>query len=399
MRQRCVSEGTNMSLHGQTAVVGLGVTRMGKVYGRTATDFAAEAIARALKDAGLAKDDLDGLLINAGLSDDMEPRLQMALGLEDLGVLNVMNAYGSTAGTMLQYAAMAIEEGLASVVALVYADAPLKPKESSAAYGKSRLPHVGMDGLRVAYGEFGANAAYALAARRHMHLFGTTSEQFGAIAVAQRAWAADNPWAQMRMPLTLEEHQASRFIAEPLHLFDCCLVSNGAVALIVTSADRARHLAQPPVYVWGMGQGSPGDNQRRGREPAVYTGARQSGKAALRMARIGLDEIDVLELYDCYTYTVLVTLEDYGFCPKGEGGPFVEDGKLGPGGSLPTNTGGGQLSAYYMWGMTPLSEGVLQARGQAGARQVEDHDVVLVSGNGGILNFHSTTILSPHPAS
>jgi acetyl-CoA acetyltransferase len=364
--------GLVMGLRGRSAIVGLGVTEMGRVYGRTAANFAAEAIALALDDAGLRKSDLDGLLINFGMSKDMEPRLQMTLGLEDLSVLNVMNAYGSTAGTMLQYAAMAIDEGLATTIAVVYADAPLMPKGSAAkAYGGDRLPREGMDGLRIAYGEFGANPSYAMAAQRHMHLFGTTSEQLGAIAVSQREWAAMNPWAQMRAPLTLEQHQDSRFIAEPLHLFDCCLVSNGAVAVILTSAERARDLAQPPVYVLGMAQGAPGDNQRAGREPGIHTGAATAGPQALRMAGVGLDDIDVLEIYDCYTYTVLVSLEDYGFCGKGEGGAFVEDGTLGPGGSLPTNTGGGQLSSYYMWGMTPLSEGVVQARGQGGDRQVD----------------------------
>ena len=126
----------------------------------------------------------------------------------------------------------------------------------------------------------------------------------------------------------------------------------------------------------------------------MHTGAKRSGELALRMADVALEDIDVLELYDCYTYTVLVTLEDYGFCEKGEGGAFVEDGKLGPGGSLPTNTGGGQLSSFYMWGFTPLSEGVIQARGHGGERQVPNHDLVLVSGNGGTLNWHSTTVLA-----
>jgi acetyl-CoA acetyltransferase len=311
-----------------------------------------------------------------------------------------MNAYGSTAGTMIQYACMAIEEGLANVVVLVYADDPLKPSlgASSSYSGANVLPLTGMGGLRLAYGSYGANPSYALAARRHMHLFGTTSEQLGAIAVSQRKWAQMNPWAQMRKPLTMEDYLNSRYIVEPFHLYDCCLVSNGGIAVILTSTERARSLKQPPVYVLGMGQGAPGDDQRTDREPGIYTGAKQSGVKALRMAGINLSDIDICELYDCYTYTVLVTLEDYGFCAKGEGGAFVEDGKLGPGGSQPTNTGGGELSAYYMWGFTPLSEAVVQARGQGGERQVEKNDLVLVSGNGGVLNYHSTTILGKHPA-
>jgi acetyl-CoA acetyltransferase len=229
-----------------------------------------------------------------------------------------------------------------------------------------------------------------------MHLFGTNHDQLGTIAVGQREWARMNPRAQMKKPMTLEDYHASRWVVEPLHLFDCCVVSNGAVAVIVTSAERARALRQPPVYLRGFGQCAPGDPGRTEREPAVHTGARKSGQLALAQAGIGLSDIDVLELYDCYTYTVLVTLEDYGFCEKGDGGVFVADGKLGPSGSLPCNTGGGQLSSFYMWGFTPLSEGVIQARGQGGERQVGKHDHVLVSGNGGTLNFHSTTILSKH---
>jgi acetyl-CoA acetyltransferase len=170
------------------------------------------------------------------------------------------------------------------------------------------------------------------------------------------------------------------------------------VAVIVSSAERAKDLKQPPAYLWGMGQGHPADLKRAGSDAETQTGAPLAKEQAFHMAGVDVGDIDVCQLYDCYTYTTLVTLEDYGFCAKGEGGPFVADGKLGPGGTLPTNTGGGQLSGYYMWGMTPLSEGVIQARGQGGERQVPNHDVVLVSGNGGILDHHCTLILSPHPA-
>ncbi len=380
------------------AIVGLGVTPMGKIYGRRSVDFAAEAIALALEDAGLQKSDIDGLLINANIPNDMDPRTQMTLGLENLNLINVMSAYGSTAGGMMQYACMAIREGLAKTIVLVYADAPLTPSRGAGqSYsGPHRYPLGGMIGLKAAYGEFGANIGYALAAQRHMHLYGTTEDHLGIIAVGQRQWAQMSPWAQMKAPMTMADHHNSRWIAEPLRLFDCCLVSNGAVALIVTSVDRAKDLKQPPVHVLGYAQCSPGDNLNTARHPAVETGAKRSGEVAFRMAGITRDDIGTCQLYDCYTYTVLVTLEDYGFCAKGEGGPFVADGKLGPGGSLPTNTGGGQLSGYYMWAFTPLSEAVVQARGQGGARQAPRNDFVLVSGNGGILNFHSTLILSRH---
>jgi acetyl-CoA acetyltransferase len=252
-----------------------------------------------------------------------------------------------------------------------------------------------MSGLYAAAGYFGANTPYALAARRHMAEYGTTQDQLGIIAVGQREWATMSPLAQMRSPITLEDYHNSRWIIEPLHLLDCCLVSNGAVAVVVSSAAAAKEMPQPPVYVLGMGQGHPGDTGRTGAEWETQTGAQLAAKTAYAMAGVGPADIDVCQIYDCYTYTVLVTLEDYGFCKKGEGGPFVEDGKLGPGGSLPTNTGGGELSGYYMWGMTPLSEGIIQARGQGGERQVAKHDTVLVTGNGGSLSYHACLILSP----
>ncbi len=390
-------------LRGAAAISGLGITPMGRIYGKSSTDFAVDAVRLAIADAGLAKADIDGLLINAGITGfqgaGVGLQLQNALGLGDLRLLNHMNAAGSTAAQMVQYATMAIDAGMATHVVCVFADAPLREGGSSAAaYGNAgrRTGPRGILGLAAGAGHFGANTAYALAARRHMALYGTTQDQLGAVAVAERAWATRNPMAKMRDPLTIGEYHASRWIVEPLHLLDCCLVSNGAVAVIVSPPDRAAEMSQPPVYVWGMGQGHPGDSRRAGDSPETETGARIAAGTVFGMAGVGPRDIDICEVYDCYTYTVLVTLEDYGFCAKGEGGPFVADGKLGPGGALPTNTGGGQLSAYYMWGMTPLSEAVIQARGQGGERQVAKNDLVLVTGNGGALSYHAALILSPH---
>jgi acetyl-CoA acetyltransferase len=382
------------------AIAGLGITEVGKVYGRSAADFAADAVRRAATDAGLELHDIDGLLVSGGLNrrDRVDLSLQGDLGLTDLRLLVEMNAFGASAGAMVSYAAAAVTSGAAGAVACVFADAPLKPGRSAgAAYAsQGRRPVAGFPGLRTAAGAVGANIHYALAARRHMTTYGTTTEQLGAIAVAQRAWAALNPIAQQREPITLADHQASPWIAEPLRLLDCCLVSNGGVAVIVTTADRAASLAQPAVHLWGWAQGHPGAAMEQGSALGLRTGAATAGPAALRMAGVELADVDLLELYDCYTFTVLITLEDYGFCPKGEGGPFVADGRLGPGGTLPCNTGGGQLSAFYMWGMTPLSEAIMQIRRQAGERQVDRTDVVMVSGNGGVLEHHATLILSPH---
>ena len=385
---------------GKTAIVGLGVTDMSRRrYDVSAVDLAVEAVKLALEDCELPKTAIDGLLVNGNMmSSEVRNNLQDALGLEDLTFLNTMSAGGATAGSMVQYASFAIEAGLASVVALVFADAPLRRETSIAnsRYGVPVGPAPGLAGLGRTYGDRGQAAVrYAMAASRHMHLFGTTSEQLGAIAVAQREWASLSPLAQKRERITLEDHQSSRMIAEPFHLLDCCLTSNGAVAVIMTSADRAKDGPRPPVFVRGVGQGHPGEPVRPGRDHGTRTGAVTAGPQALRQAEIGLEDVDILEIYDSFTYTVLVTIEDYGFCPKGEGGPFVADGRLGVGGSLPCNTGGGQLSGYYAWGFTPLSEGVMQARGTAGERQVAQHDHIMVSGSGGFLNYHSTVILSP----
>jgi len=390
-------------LRGAAAITGLGMTPMGRIY-KSTTELAADATRAALADAGLRKDQVDGLLINAGITGTtgggLTLGLQNYMGMQNLRLLNHMNAAGSTAAQMVQYAALAISAGMANHVLCVFADAPLREGSSAgAAYGgAARNPQRprGMSGLYAAAGYFGANTPYALAARRHMAEYGTTQDQLGIIAVGQREWATMSPLAQMRSPITLEDYHNSRWIIEPLHLLDCCLVSNGAVAVVVSSAAAAKGMPQPPVYVLGMGQGPPGDTGRTGAEWETQTGAQLAARTAYAMAGAGPADIDVCQIYDCYTYTVLVTLEDYGFCKKGEGGPFVEDGKLGPGGSLPTNTGGGELSGYYMWGMTPLSEGIIQARGQGGERQVAKHDTVLVTGNGGSLSYHACLILSPH---
>jgi acetyl-CoA acetyltransferase len=307
---------------------------------------------------------------------------------------------------MIQSAAQAIASGMASTVVCVHADAPLTPERSSgASFGNSGTPAPwseslpSLSAITFAPALYGVNAGYALVARRHMERYGTTSEQLGAVAVAERAWAAKSPLAQKRDPITIEDHQRSRWIVEPLHLLDCCLVSNGGIAIVLTRAERARDAAEVPVYIWGGSQAHPGYTMERGCEQGLVSGAALAGPAAMKMAGISPSDVDVCELYDCYTFTVLVTLEDYGFCAKGEGGPFVASGVLGPGGALPTNTGGGELSGYYLQGMTPLSEAVIQARGQGGERQVPKRDVVLVSGNGGILDFHCTLVLSPHEKS
>lgn len=387
----------------QPVIAGLGMTSFGKIYGKTSSQFAADAVRAAAADAGLQLSDVDGLLTSRGISGRGTPNvlgldLQRDLAMHDLKLLSEVSAHGTGQIGSIQIAAMAVQSGMAEVVACVFADAPLQQgKSAGAAYGsEARGAPIGWTGLISACGFDAANGLYALAARRHMLRYGTTTEHFGKIAVAQREWALLNPLATMKAPLTLEEHQASRWVADPLRLLDCTPVSNGGIAVIVTTAERAASLAQSPVYIRGWSQSHPGRFWERNDELGLVTGAARSGPAALRMAGITVRDIDSLQLYDCYTFVVLLSLEDYGFCKKGEGGDLIDSGVLGPKGSLPVNTGGGQLSGYYMWGMTPVSEAIIQARGQGGARQLPRRDHILVSGNGGILDNHSTMIFSPH---
>jgi acetyl-CoA acetyltransferase len=300
-----------------------------------------------------------------------------------------MNLGGATACAMIQHACLAIESGLVTTVACVFSDAPIKAPSPGGTARRSTSYSMAR-GWDASFGYFGVNPRYAMIAKRHMHVYGTTQDQLGRVATAQRDWARDNPSAEMRdRPLSLDDYHVSRWIVEPFHVHDCCLVSNGGACVIVTDAARARDLRRPLVSVLGYGQGHPGTDPLE----TLSTGATVAGPAAFAMAGLRPADVDVAELYDCYTFTVLVTLEDYGFCGKGEGGRFVESGATARGGALPVNTGGGQLSSFYMWGMTPVVEAVTQLRGTGGERQVEGAEVALVSGNGGILATHSCVLL------
>jgi len=214
-----------------------------------------------------------------------------------------------------------------------------------------------------------------------MALYGSTADQLGAYALACRQWAALNPQAFLRKPMTMDDYLASPFVVEPFRVFDCCFPVNGAVALIITSADRAVDGPQPPVFIHGMGQGHRGRSGLRGDDPEVFTGAIQAGQAAYRSAGV-----KQCQFYDAFSYAGILALEAYGMCPRGEGGAFVAQGHTAPGGKLPVNTGG----------MTPLSEAVIQARGAGGARQALRNDLILVSGNGGCLDYHTCALVSPH---
>jgi acetyl-CoA acetyltransferase len=249
------------------------------------------------------------------------------------------------------------------------------------------------------FGMVGPATSHALHAQRHMHLYGTTSEQLGAVAVTQRSYAAKRPGTLgYGKPISLDDHQTSRMICTPLRLLDCCRDTDGGVCVIVTTAERARDLRGTPVRVLGTGTGH---NIRNWYDGSVYAHHDDIGPAKARAfgeAGIDVRSVDVAALYDPFTISVIMQLEEYGFCGEGEGGPFVAAGETGPDGRIPTNTGGGQLSGYYATGFTAMVEAIGQLRGVCGATQVTGAEVALVSGhggNGGVQNTwaHATAIL------
>jgi acetyl-CoA acetyltransferase len=250
------------------------------------------------------------------------------------------------------------------------------------------------------FGHFGALAGYALAARRGMHTFRTGPETWKHIAVGQRKWANLNPRAAMYgRPMTFEDYCRSMWIVEPFRLFDACLMTDGGRAIIITSAERARDLRHSPALIMGLGQHNPSCDVHQATHLAGPTGAKKAGEAALQMADITLNDIDACEIYDCFTYTVEITLQDYGFFEPGEGEDWFKDGTIEPGGRMPVNTSGGQLSEAYYMGLTPLSEAAMQLMGRCGERQLgpatrtKRPEIILCSDNGSILQTHSAIVL------
>ena len=250
------------------------------------------------------------------------------------------------------------------------------------------------------FGHFGATAGYALAARRAMHTFRTGPETWKQIAVGQRKWANLNPRAMMHdRTMTGEDYYNARWLVEPFRLFDNCLISDGGRAYVVTSAERARNLKHPPVLIMGMGQHNPSSDIEQATHMAGPTGAQKAGDMAFRMAGITVDDIDACEIYDCFTYTVEITLQDYGFFGPGEGEDWFQGGTIEPGGRMPVNTSGGQLSEGYFMGLTQLTEAVMQLMGRGAERQLGPEtntkrpEIMLCSDNGGVLQSHSCAIL------
>ena len=379
-------------------IVGIGLSDYPRAPHLDGIEHHVVGLRRALDDCGIEKGEIDGYLCAGGSAahGGIDDAATMA---EYLGIthrfLDGTKTGGSSFELYAQHAAAAIRDGACDVALM--------------SYGSDMLTRMGTTLGTQMFGQGGRSegpsqyenpygntlvANYALAARRHMHEFGTTSEQLAEIAVSVRAHAALNPYAQYREPITVDDVLSSRMVADPLHKLDCCVISDGGGAVIMTTAERARDLRKPPVYVLGAAAAGSHWNASQ-MEDFTTTAAAISGPEAFARAGLGPADVDTIQFYDSFTITVLLMLEDLGFCAKGEGGAFVEGGTLGLGGALPMNTDGGGLSACHpgMRGLFLLVEATRQLRGEAGEAQVPDCEVALACGSGGWLSAMGTVIL------
>ncbi|MBH1965169.1 MAG: thiolase [Comamonadaceae bacterium] len=370
---------------GKTSVVGAATFGLGEAPGFTALELAAGASLAALDDAGLSLKEVDGLFV--ALPEDQFSGLSLS---EYFGIHPAITDNNRVGGSSFQthaiVAALALQAGLCNVALIAYGSnqrsaagrlvTPTKPFPYEGPY-KPTYPI----------------SAYALSAARHMYQYGTTRRQLAEVAVSARAWAQLNPEAFVRDPLSVEEVLASRMVSDPLSVRDCCLVTDGAAAIVMTRADRAGHARHKPVHLLG-GAAATTHRNIMAMQDLTVTGAADSGRRAFEYAGLRPADVDVLQLYDAFTINPILFLEDLGFCKKGEGGAFVEGGRIAPGGALPVNTNGGGLSCTHpgMYGLFTMVEAVRQLRGDTGARQVKDAKVALAHGNGGTLSSQATLI-------
>jgi len=350
-----------------------------------------EAATRAFADAGIQKTSVDGVVTRPTM---VEPQfnysasLAARLGIQPTHIADIAMS-GASSVAMVLNAVAALEAGFCTTVLCVNGD--VQTREGRSRGGLTSI----IEDFERPFGMLGAPVGYGLQARRHMYEYGTTSKQLGEVAVACRMHASLNPHAVYRTPITIEDHQTSRMVVDPFRLLDICPRTDGAGAVIVTSAERARDLAQAPVYLSGLGEfNTHADVQYA---PSMTSIAmRRASQQAYAMAKLHPGDIDVAELYDPFTSVVIATLEDYGFCEKGEGGSFVENGRIRLGGQLPVNTGGGLLSQAHASGFLHITEAATQIRGQAGDRQVIGAETAIVSGQCGALGINACLILSQH---
>ncbi|WP_300302428.1 acetyl-CoA acetyltransferase [Ferrovibrio sp.] len=377
---------SSTSLRGRTAIAGIGAAGWGESPGRSAIELLGDAALAAIADAGLELKDIDGLC--AATSTHAFPTLSVA---EYLGIkptfFDGTNIGGSSFEMHLLQAALALDAGICNAVLICYG--------SNQRTAGGRLVSMSEPQWHEApYKPRHPITAYALAAQRHMHEFGTTREMLADIAVAARQWANLNPAAFEQGPLTREEVLNARMVSDPLTTRDCCLVTDGGGACVMVRADQAKNLKQNPAYVLGVG-GAHSHRSIAQMKDLTRTVAAESGPRAFAMAGLKQSDVDLVMLYDAFTITTLLFLEDLGFCPKGEGGRFVQDGAIAPGGRLAVNTNGGGLSCVHpgMYGMFLIIEAVTQIRGAAGRRQLATCDIALCHGNGGTLSSQVTALL------
>ena len=382
------------SLRGEVAIVGAADSRVGIVPDLDANELCADAILLALADAGINKDQVDGLITCNSMS---KPMLYHAEAMAEY--LQIFPRYciaagagGGTTFSILHHAASAIVTGMADIIVIAMAvslRSGLTREQSLLAQSATGHPQ-----FEQPYGPT-VPAYYALIAQAHMAKYGTLPEHFAEIAVACRSHAVRNKTAQMQELITVEDVLTSRMIADPLHLLDCSLVSDGGAAIVMTSSKRALDFPHPPVYLLGVGEGHSHEHISQARN-LTTSAAKESGEQAYAMAGLKPKDMNFAQLYDCFTPTVLVELEDLGFCDKGEGGPFISSVGIGPNGTLPVNTHGGLLSHCHPGNpgsMFALTESIWQLRHSAGERQIINADVGLLHAQGGIMSSHTTLIL------
>lgn len=378
----------------KTAIAGVAESDLGTVPNKTATDLAVQASLRALEDAGLKVKDVDGLF-TAALSRFSANQLAEQLGIQP-SYADCTVVGGASFEMHVAHAAAALEAGLCKVALIAYGSVQRSRRSRSLAgvvdAGTSFTQYESVFAPLVPM------SMYAMVAQRYMHEFGATPEDFAGVAVAARQWAAMNPKAFKRDPLTVEEVLASPVVSSPLHTLDCCLVTDGGGAVVMTSLKRARDLKQKPVVVLGHGETVTNDSIAQIPDLLEH-GSVDSSKRAYAMAGIKPKDVDVVQLYDAFTINVLVGLENLGFCGRGEAKDFVKGGRIAPGGSFPMNTQGGGLSYCHpgMFGIFLLIEGARQLRGtyanDDARRQVKDARIALCHGTGGVFSAHATVIL------
>ncbi|PJG46081.1 thiolase [Sphingobium sp. LB126] len=377
---------TNGFPRGRTVIAGASTYGIGQCPGLSAVDMAAKAALLALADAGIALSEVDALYTSAPYEALGGMELAEYLGITPR-VTDCNRTGGSAFEVYVQQAALALEAGLIDCALIAYGSNP----------ASNPPPGVGMtrqSPWEAPYKPLAPLSSYALAASRHMHLYGTTREQLAEVAVAARQWAQLNPEAAVRDPLSIEDVLKARMVSDPLTVRDCCLFNDGAAAVVMVRADRAKDCARAPVHVLGAAHAVT-HREISSMPDLTVTGAAISGPQAFAQAGVKPADMDVAMLYDAFTITPILFLEDLGFCPKGEGGRFVSGGHVAPGGGLALNTNGGGLSCVHpgMYGLFLLVEATRQLRGECGERQVKDARLAVAHGNGGVLSSEATVVL------